>query len=237
MKKKLIIFISLLLVVLLGVIVLNLTKTTIPKETLAIINNYKRYYEEYGDYYALILIKKLYEDENITKDSYYNEVNEILNETYPEATTQYSYYSALLNGRMEEIDEVSFGYFLDALVSNAYTGQLRLSLFDHPKQRERVEAGVKIIDKWIENPNDGNTKAFEQLMSSKELTDEEKVYLMRWNEGRTSFKDISKGGKIYSYEEYTEKVIIDEEKQFTYLNIFFNSQDALFVRNNAIDSQ
>ncbi len=196
----------------------------------------KGYYEKYTDEYALCRIKEFYESGKLMKDDYYNEVNKIINEMYPNSIREYLYYSSLLNGRMEEIDIVSFGYFLDALVSNARRECPYFSLFDHQKQRDRVEEGIKIVDKWINEPTDENTKALEELITSVELTDEEKVFLFRWNEGRTNFNNISRNGKVYDYETYTDGVIIDEENNKTYLDFFFEVQDILFERNNTPNS-
>lgn len=196
-----------------------------------------RYYEQYEDYYALYLLKELFEAEKITRDEYTEEMEADLNEFPPEVFSSCSYYSALLNGRMEEIDEDSFGWFLDALVSEASIGYLHLSFFDHQEQRDRVEAGVKIVDRWIEDPSDENTKAFEELILSDELTDEEKVFLIRWLAGRTKYSDISRNGQIYSSSSYVSDVIIDEDNNNNFLRIMGNVQDALFIRNNTPNSE
>jgi hypothetical protein len=138
---------------------------------------------------------------------------------------------------MEEIDKDSFGWFLDALVSEAHIGYLHLSLFDYQEQRDRVEDGVKIVDKWIDDPSDENTKTFEELIVSEKLTDEEKVFLIRWLAGRTKYKDINRSGKIYSASSYVEDVIIDEENNYNFLQYMDMVQNNLFKRNNTPNSE
>ncbi len=232
MKKLLVLIIPLVLIASLVFILFDLNKTTMSEEILKNINNYKRYYEEYKDYYALFCIKRIYEREKLPKDNYFNKIDDILSELYPEVSTEFSYYSSLLNGRMEEIDKDSFGWFLDALVSEAHIGYLHLSLFDYQEQRDRVEDGVKIVDKWIDDPSDENTKTFEELIVSEKLTAEEKVFLIRWLAGRTKYKDISRNGKIYSASSYIEDVIIDEENNYNFLQYMDMVQNDLFQRNN-----
>jgi len=201
------------------------------------VNVLKGYYDKYEDYYALYLIKEFYESGKLIKDDYFNEIELILGEFPPEIFASMDYYSSLLNGRMEEIDKDSFGWFLDALVSEAHIGYLHLSLFDYQEQRDRVEDGVKIVDKWIDDPSDENTKTFEELIVSEKLTDEEKVFLIRWLAGRTKYKDINRSGKIYSASSYVEDVIIDEENNYNFLQYMDMVQNNLFKRNNTPNSE
>lgn len=200
-----------------------------------------RYYEDYDDYWSFFRIKEIYAKENLPKDDLLQEIedflNDFLNDDYDNELGRFAYYAALLNGRYEKISEMDYGWFLGDLVNHPKADRLFLCFFDHQEQRDRVEAGVKIIEKFVEDPSDENTKTYEELILSDELTDEERLFLLKWENGRSQFKDISKEGKIYDFESYLLEAIFDKENNLSYTKYLAKIEDIIFKRNNTPNAE
>ncbi len=203
------------------------------------VQNLYRYYQDYNDYYAFFRIKEIYAENNLPNDALIEEIDTFYSDFRREDLNafinDFAYFSALINGRSEEISKDDYEWFiLYSLTDFARTDRLFLCFFDNQEQRDRIEAGVKIVDKFIEDPNDENTEAFEELILSDDLTDEERIYLMKWESGRSH---ISKEGRIYDYESYTKNAVFDKKNNLTYSQYQAIIQDNLFERNNTPNSE
>ena len=208
-KKIMYVVITCIIIVFLYIFFSNIEKFGGTKENKKEYENLRRYYDDYKDEYALVLIRDMYESGKLSseliedlKNTTIFEIDKANFEAYKETCER---WREILNYEFEELpfaDEqinemmYNFHYF-------ANDGMVLISLFNTEEKRDIVENGLNIIKEWQSNPTQENRELVEDMYFSEKLTPSEIVVLFTWMNGNPDqLAEVNVGDRSYTIYEY-----------------------------------
>ncbi len=209
---------------------------------------YKMYYRTYGDDFALLFIRDMLDEEKITEDMF-NEAMIIIKNGNPVETgpadeltwetfrLDYEERSSILYGKQEKMYSEALSFVINSLWDYASEGKIPITLFDS-EERERVLAGIEIINDFFQSPTDENREQIEDMFFSEELTPGEILLLFTWISSSpdvVQIKEVRVGGKKYSLSDYLSKVI--EKYGVSMGKRYVEAYETLIELNNTPNSE
>jgi hypothetical protein len=158
----------------------------------------KYYYDTYGDVYAALTLRDMFEAGQITQQDYsgaYAQAGENLSRA---DIKEYHKLSDALNCLLTRLSEKDL--LKDRLILTEAMKQspVLISMFAAQQQRDAVEHAIKTIDDWAESPDDGRTKNMETELCSGGLSCGARVYLYYYIAGTSGgVQSISADGQTY----------------------------------------
>lgn len=166
----------------------------IRQETLAM----RHYYDAYGDIYATLVLREMFEAGEITQEDYseiYTSAGDALSRT---DINEYHKIRDVLNCRRSRLSQKDLLKCQVILMEKMKSRPVLISIFDLPEQREEVEKELQVIDEWAASPDDGNTGRLESELVSERLSCGARVYLYYYIRGKSgNIEAIELDGKEY----------------------------------------
>jgi len=185
------------------------------------VQQMKYYFDTYGDTYATIILRYMYEAGDITDDDYSGDIAARGNSFDDAALAEYDELSLFMSGQLESLTCEDFSIRISLLMEDLYDYGVSVSLFRDQETRDRFESAVRAVDAWLAQPDDEHTKAMEAMITQDDITPGEIVYLyydLFNNAGRLS-GPIEVDGQTYDFFSYADARIIDEKTGMTLLMI------------------
>jgi hypothetical protein len=165
----------------------------------------KYYYDTYGDIYAALSLREMFEAGQITQDEYkgaYAQAGDALGKADIKESHK---LEGLLNcalTRLSEKDLLKDRLILTEAIKNS---PMLISIFDTQQQRDEVEKAVGIIDEWTKTPDDTHTASMEAELQSDGLSCGARVYLYYYlSQASGNVRSVGADGKTYDIAYYLD---------------------------------
>lgn len=166
----------------------------------------KYYYDTYGDIYAVIALRDMFEAGQITQDDYsgaYAQAGDTLSRA---DIKEYRKLRDALNCTLTRFSEKDLLKCRAILMEAMKKSPVLISIFDTQQLRDAVENAVKITDEWALSPDDSHTANMEAELNSEELNCGARVYLYYYVAALSgSMQSVNADGETYDPAYYIEK--------------------------------
>jgi hypothetical protein len=187
----------------------------------------KYYYNTYGDIYAAVALRDMFEAGQITQEDYTGACGQTGDALRHADIKELHKLRDMLNCLLTRLSQKNLLKCRLILSEAMKECPVLISIFNSQQQRDEVENAVKTIDKWALSPDEQHTKDMETKLGSEAISCGARLYLYYYAaEASGQIQTVSADGEIYDPEYYIEVKIGG------YLQ---NALDELLEQNNDKD--
>ena len=171
--------------------IVSLTPTPEPtlseqdKVTLEEYNKLFSYCKSYNDWYAVMLLKGMLEEEKITSKQFsaifdieaFQKAKDFDEKTWGNIQSQLTNIKDIINGQSNNLNKSEMDSFYNYLCSASKQNTVLISMFDSSEVVERLVNAISDIKKWFNTPNEENFLPVEKTLTSKDVTPAEVMIL------------------------------------------------------------
>lgn len=154
------------------------------KETISRSNELLSYCGEYNDWYAAVLLKDMYDNNEITQEQFselynisgFESAKDFDDIVWKQIKDHLASISSIINAEAVP-SETDMEAFYNYLCSSAQEGTAFITLFNTQGKKDNVKSGINDIRKWFNDPSEDNFALVQEAVSSKALTPGEVLLL------------------------------------------------------------
>lgn len=154
---------------------------TLSEQDKVVLTEYNKlfsYCKSYNDWYAVLLLKGMLDEEKITSKQFaaifdietFQKAKDFDESTWADIQSQLTSIKDIINGQSKNLKESDMDIFYNYLCSASKQNTVFIAMFDSPEATGRLANAITDINKWFNTPNEDNFKLVEKAFLLEDVT-------------------------------------------------------------------